>query len=120
MQIYWSLKSIPELNGLERSKRGKVWRACCLRPFRHWQAWVISLSPFVVMFIGAVLGLWIDGQMWVLFGRTSPEVGELRFPAATVGLMLGAGFFASLVFGQIFSQIMRPYLRNYLETHNVA
>lgn len=120
MRIYWNLKSIPELDGLESSQRRKIWRACCLRPFRHWLAWVAFLSPFLVMSVGAVLGLWLDGQTWILLGGASPEFEKLRFPIATVGLTLGSSLAGSLVFGQTFSWIMRPYLRHYRETHNVA
>ena len=29
MQIYWSLKSIPELAGLASAERRRVWRAAC-------------------------------------------------------------------------------------------
>ena len=120
MRIYWTLKSIPELDGLESSQRRKIWRACCLRPFRHWPAWVAFLSPFLLMSVGAIFGIWLDGETWILFGGASPELEKLRFPVATACLTLGSGLAASIIFGQVFSRIMRPYLRDYRETHNAA
>src|SRR5262245_54773623 len=40
MQIYWTLKSIPELSGLPSEEIWRVWRAAYWKTTRHWQFWV--------------------------------------------------------------------------------
>ena len=77
------------------------------------------MTPFIVMSAGSVLGLWLDGQMWVLSGGAPPEVVNLRL-TATAFLTLGGGLAAALVSGQMFVEIMRPYLKSFTEAHNVA
>jgi hypothetical protein len=39
MQLYWGLKSIPELSGLPPAERRRVWRAGHWKAYRHWQTW---------------------------------------------------------------------------------
>src|SRR5438552_3139215 len=91
MQIYWTPKSLPELRDLEASLRRKVWRACWLRSFRHWQTWAAFVSQFVLILVGAFVGLVADGQLWILGWalRGDSLVGREtgQFPWATVLLM---------------------------------
>jgi hypothetical protein len=120
MQIYWTNKSIPELQDLEPPQRRAAWRACCLRSFRHWQTWVAFVTQFATILAGGFIGLFIDGHTWILFGGSQPEIADMRFPAATVGLALIAGVLGSMFFAQVCSQMMRLYLKHYVEAHHVA
>ena len=120
MQIYWTSKSIPELRDLEPSQRRAVWRACCLQPFRHWQTWAAFVGQFATMLIGAIAGLSIDGHTWILLGGSPPDIEKMRFPTATVFLALAAGIVSVMLFTQVLSHMVRPYLKRHLETHHAA
>jgi hypothetical protein len=120
MHLYWTLKSFPELRDLDASCRKAAWRACCLRPFQRWQTWAAFLSQFALVLAGAFMGLLIDGQTWILSGGSPPAIETMRFPAATVGLALLAGVASTVLFGQVYSHMIRPYLRRYVQTHQVA
>lgn len=39
MKIYWTLKSIPELQRFGWRERGRISRRAYLKTFRHWQTW---------------------------------------------------------------------------------
>src|SRR5881296_3047564 len=113
MQIYWTQKSIPELGGLGASQRRAAWRACFFQSFKHWQTWIAFVGQFAILLMGGFIGLFIDGQTWILFGGFPPEIEKMRFPVATLTLVLVAAFLGSLVFAQVFCYMMRPYLKNY-------
>ena len=120
MRFYWTQKSFPELRELEASRRRAAWRACCLQPFRRWQTWAAFLSQFSVVLMGAFVGLLIDGQTWLLSGGPPPAIETMRFPAATVSLALFAGVASTVFFGQVYSHMIRSYLKMYVETHGAA
>ena len=89
MNIYWTLKSVPELSGLPLRERGRVWRAVSLKTFRHWEVWVALVVPMGLgVFLGNILSQPIGGM---------------------IGAALG-GF----VFSQVAVHFTRPYLRDYL------
>ena len=67
MQIYWSLKSIPELAGLASAERRRAWRAACWNAYRHWQVWASVAGIGTV--IGAAFGGLIHGQVLTEFAR---------------------------------------------------
>src|SRR5215475_2429971 len=52
MQIYWTLKSIPELSGLPLGERMRVWRAAHWNIYRHWQFWASLVGMVLCMGIG--------------------------------------------------------------------
>jgi hypothetical protein len=126
MTIYGTLKSFPELRDLESSQRKTVWRACWLCPFLHWQTWAAFLGQFVSILFGVAFGSLIDGwhRIWfsILFGG-SVEPGQLerlRLPICTAILFWLGGVVGAFVFMQVYSQMIRPYLKRYLESHDVA
>ena len=56
MQIYWSLKSIPELASLPNEERGRAWRRVYGKTFRHWQTWAGLLACGICAGAGARFG----------------------------------------------------------------
>jgi hypothetical protein len=82
--------------------------------------WAAFFSQFAILFAGAFVGLVIDGQTWLLSGGSPPAIETMRFPAATVGLTLLAGVASTVLFGQVYSRMIRPYLKSYVETHQTA
>ena len=85
MRIYWTLKSIPELQSVPKAERGRIWRRGYVKSFRHWQTWVGLLLAALCAGVGiAVGGIWGGG--------------------------IGGGFG-----GFLFSQIVIPVTRPYLE-----
>ena len=65
MQIYWTLKSIPELSGLPSEERMRVWRAAYWKTKRHWQFWAglvgLGLCAGISTHIGGVIGAGVGG-----------------------------------------------------------
>jgi hypothetical protein len=130
MTIYWVWKTLPELRDLEPSRRKVVWRACCWRPFHHWQTWVAFLSQFVFYFLGAVLGAFVGGSgsillsAWLFGPSRDPKLGQrffddrsstvyLTFIFGFVGVMIG-----TCIFTHVYAKMIRPYLKSYLESHD--
>lgn len=90
MQIYWTLKSIPELSALPRGERGRAWRRVSIKTYRHWQTWV---------------GLLACGGCAVFGAHFGAELG-FRMIGGLVGVAIG-GF----IFGQLAVGVARRYLR---------
>jgi len=85
MQIYWTLKSIPELSGLPSGERGRVWRTAYWKIIRHWQYWASLLGIGLCVKIGAML------------------IGNL-------GAYIG-GVVCALIHVQVVVHLARPYIR---------
>lgn len=100
MQLYWSLKSIPELPSPER---GRVWRAAHRKTFRHWQTWAALAGLGLCMVVGGLLGFLVD-----------PSIISL-----SIGNVIGGGL-GSLVFSQVVVEMARPYLRTFSSTSLLA
>ena len=90
MQLYSSLKSIPELADLPADERRRLWRAAFWRTLRHWQLWVALLFPVA----GSYVGSWLGSQV----GHPS------------IGSMVGAAS-GGFIFGHVVVELARPYLR---------
>jgi hypothetical protein len=56
MQIYWTLKSIPELAQLPRAERRRVWRHVYWKTFDHWQAWAGLFACGACAAMGTLFG----------------------------------------------------------------
>ena len=93
MQIYWSLKSIPELAEIPERERGRLWRAAHLRIFRHWQVWVALGGCAFAAALGSSLG-------------------ELT-GYSIIGFAIGAGIGAFL-YAQVAMHFARPHIRELL------
>ena len=52
MQIYWTLRSIPELSGLPSDERRRVWWDAYRKTTRHWQYWAGLVGMAACMEIG--------------------------------------------------------------------
>ena len=121
MRVYWTFKSFPELRDLEPRLRRRVWRTCALRPYRHLRTWAVLFSQFILVLVGALVGLILDGKLWVLLWMLrgdSPAGHEIfGYPWATMLLMYLGAAVGCFLFIQFYSRMMRSELREYLERH---
>ena len=92
MQIYWTLKSIPELSHLPWRERGRVWRRAYRKTFRCGATWAALAGCGVIagasVFVADALGL-------------SSELA-----AIAVGVFAGIG---GLLFSQIAIRVARRH-----------
>ncbi len=56
MQIYWTLKSVPELEDAPRRERGRRWQRAYHKTLRHGVTWMALLLCALLGAIGAYLG----------------------------------------------------------------
>lgn len=120
MHFYWTLKSVPELRGLESSQRRVAWRACAWRALCHWQTWAAFLGAAVLMPTAGFLGLVVDGQTHLLLGGT-PELNDaMRPPLKAVLLMNSSGIIGLIVSMQVLFRMTRPHLSRYVESEKTA
>jgi hypothetical protein len=56
VDIYWTLKSIPELSQLSSTERGVTWRQAYPRTLRHWQTWIGLAACCACAYLGCRLG----------------------------------------------------------------
>jgi len=105
LKIYWTAKSIPELAELSPKERNKAWRACVWNCYKHWQTWLgLAICGFVAG-TGACVGS--------LVANNVPPI--LMWHLLIVGLCSGiGGGIGGLVFGQIATNQIRPYLKAYI------
>ena len=89
MQLYWTLKSIPELALLPPAERQRLWRAAYSRASGHWLMWAGMFGTGLCAAIGLVIGQSI-GWLWV-------------------GIISGAGI-GGIIHGQIVVDLTRRYL----------
>jgi len=68
MQIYWTLRSIPELSELPLGERMPVWRAAYRKTTRHWQFWASFLVLGLCVHIGQYFYAPIGGYIGVVVG----------------------------------------------------
>ena len=89
MQIYWTLKSVPELSGLPTDdERRRVWRDAYREMTRRsWQFWV-SVA---------------------LFGGC-PQIGEMLIGHRPLGNVVGI-IVGGFIWAQILRHLARPYIR---------
>jgi hypothetical protein len=100
MQIYWSLKSIPELSRLPSEERGRLWDAALWKTTRHWQVWA---TGFIILFITAIA----QTMAQKLLIGTGYRFGQ------AIGYAIGWGV-GWAVFWQVLIHFARPYLRELL------
>ena len=91
MRVYWTSKSIPELRGLNRKQRGRLWWRCYWKAYRHWQTWAGLIA------CGALAGLGVGIGQVVGIGRI-------------VGGAIGGGL-GGFIFSQVLMETIRPHLR---------
>jgi hypothetical protein len=96
MQIYWSLKLIPELKDLPPRQRRKAWFTCVGKD----RSWKIRLSGWLLTYIPIAISLLLAILINVYLG------------IAVLVLLLIPGL---MIFNQIQSDSLRPYLKKYIE-----
>lgn len=72
------------------------------------------------MLVGTLIGLVIDGRIWMLRGESPVGRESLQFPTATILLTFVGAFLGLFLFTQVLSTMIRPYLRRYLEREKDA
>jgi hypothetical protein len=70
--IYWTLNSIPELAGLSKEERQKIWQAAYWKTFRHWQTWLALLAPGIC---ATLLSALVVGGRSLLWGMLGGAIG---------------------------------------------
>ena len=114
MKIYFTLKNIPELHGLDRHTRGRAWRACVSKTFRHWQTWFAFCAPAapVAIYILSLCLLPINYEKLFLTHYLA-----FRLSGLFVGILCGPAFF---LFYSVQVEVIRPYLREYLKKNLIS
>ena len=107
MEIYWRLKSVPELRELDRKTRTRVWRECAWHALRHWQMWIAGA---MVAIAGLSLALLAEAIEQKLFGQRS--LTSLLVCGGPAALLFGLLIFALQPLNIHFA---RPYIRRYRE-----
>ncbi len=101
MRIYWSIKSIPELGGLDRAARKRIWRPCAEQTWGEPQL-IFAIAVFAVwVVVGRQVSLVV--HEYVLRGL-NPHAVEIvgTLAAGAIGVFLGF---------QIFVHLARPLIR---------
>jgi hypothetical protein len=99
MKLYWSLKSIPELADLPKEKRMEVWRACHPKDIKHWQTWISFGFLGICVFLGMAFGKFY-----------------IRIIGQTIGGIIALWIWF-IIFWQIKVSVVRPHIREYLNSH---
>ena len=95
MQIYWTLRSIPELSELPSEEMWRVWRAAYRKTTRHWLYWVSLVGIFAVCI----------------------HIGDMRIGRLGTFIGLFVGF---LIHTQISLHLARPYIRDLLSSEHAS
>jgi hypothetical protein len=90
MQIYWSLKDIPELSALPSEERRRVWWASYLKITRHWQFWASLVGIFFLCV----------------------QIGDMLIDHR-IGGLIGA-VVSGFILRQVSMHLARPYIRDLL------
>jgi hypothetical protein len=112
MTFYYSMKSIPELTQLPARMRWRAWFACVHKTLRHWQTWLAcgaAQAPILVFF---ALFIWLAPSSLLALGESGRDFW-LPIVLAGLGVVLLSAP-GILIFSHIQSEIIRPYLREYL------
>jgi len=93
MEIYWTLKSVPELRDTSRRERARRWQRAYHKSFRHITTWVGLLLCACSGGIGAYYGQLLGSGM--------------------LGAMLGGGI-GGFIFCQVSIAVARKHYRHIL------
>ena len=94
MQIYWTLRNIPELSELPSEEMRRVWGAAFWKTARHWQFWVSLVGIGLCTLIG---------------GHIYDRIGGY------IGGVVGA-----FIFSQVQIHLARPYIRALLSPEHAS
>ncbi len=100
MNIYWTLRQIPELRDLPKDQRSRVWRHFYLRDYKV--KMINLLGSLAVVAPG----------MWLLTHVDHPTSAATLFCALSMGLIL-------VIVGQVRIRLLRPSIRDYLKEHKL-
>ena len=96
MRLYWTIKSIPELQSLTKDQRKAAWGYAYPKTFKKWEVWIGFLICGLCGGFGSIIGRKIG----------SPILGA--------GIGGGIGGF---IFSQLICHFSRPYLRAFLRSN---
>jgi hypothetical protein len=98
MKLYWSINSIPELADLPKQNLRRVWRSVYLK---HW--FKIGFLPALIVPICAIAIDTLSENYYGHFGRL-------------ICVCIGGGI-GGLIGWEITANMIRPYLREYLNSN---
>ena len=117
MQIYWTLRSIPELSGLPLGERMRVWRAAHWNIYRHWQFWASLVGMVLCMGIGRHIYDRIGGYIGAVVGEMAAlSRGEAAVTTARQALS-AVGLVATIVVTVFVTRLARRALSVELSDH---
>ncbi len=93
MKIYWTLKSIPELEGVSKSTIRKIWIRAYWKTYYHWQQWIMS-STIIIYSI-----------------YVTSEHAQTNTFIALIGVL---GIIILLMWFQVSIALARPYIKQYI------
>ena len=107
MNIYWSLKSVPELAPLSRKQRRRVHEQCLRRYFFRARATARSVSAYVAALFIAILFVYLGASIPAGSGIVR---GVWFIGSALVGFELGR-----FVLSRIAIPVLRPFYGEFTE-----
>ena len=116
MTFYVTLKSIPELTQLPAGLRWRAWLACVPKTFRHWQTWLACAAAEMPILVFFVLLIWFAPSSLMALAESSRNFWlPIILTGLGVAVVSAPGI---LVFSHIQSEVIRPYLRDYLASRS--
>lgn len=107
MNIYWSLKSVPELAPLTRKQRRRVHAQCLRRHFFAARAAARSISAYLAAIVIA--------SVFIYLGSTIPTApGVVRGIAFALSVVIGFEL-GRFVLSRIAIPVLRPFYSEFIE-----
>jgi hypothetical protein len=78
------------------------------------------LAVVPILVIGAFVGSMIDGQTAIWFGGVPPMDAAMRAPTAALLMIAMGGIFGFWGWMQVYCRIIRPYLKNHVDSKGTA
>ena len=108
MKIYWTFKSVPEVVGLSKGERKRLWRNCYPKAYRHWQTWVTSIAMVIFFALFGIHVLLLDELSWLgSYPWNFTPLEEFLLNVLVFFVVCGLAFIHAIVV----LNITRPYLR---------
>ena len=109
MRWYWSLDSIPELDGLPATEKQRLWLLPCRRPVRRWLVWAsmpVGMVCLSLVILAAVLvALRLDEK-----ARDTLSNSPVVDVCGIIGILVGA-LVSGYVVGAVYFAVLRSEIR---------
>jgi len=108
MKVYWSLKSVPELEALTRKERRRVHQECLQKYFVRARATCRSTTAFFALILITAIGISICTKISESLGM-KPNFWVF-LAASSIVLPVG-----SFIFSRIAIPVLRPFYLEFIE-----